>query len=181
MGFFMSKYNEQFKLAVVQDYLSGSSDGYRAVARRHGLTSHSMVERWVRSYRLRGAAGLRKKSSKYSLEYKLSVLRHMWDNRLSTTQTAVEFDIRGDSLVGTWARAYRSEGMETLAPRPRGRPKPMTAPNTTKPDLAPDDDKRSREELLAEVNHLRMELEYVKKLHALVQARKKQAPPKRRK
>lgn len=177
----MAKYNEQFKLAIVQDFLSCSSDGYRAVAQRHGLTSHSMVERWVRLYRLHGEAGLRKKFSKYSVDYKLSVLRHMWDNRLSITQTAIEFDIRGDSLVGTWARAYRSEGMRALAPRPRGRPKPMTAPNTSKPDLAADDDKRSREELLAEVNHLRMELEYVKKLHALVQARKKQASPKRRK
>ena len=43
------------------------------------------------------------------------------------------------------------------------------------------DDKRSREELLAEVNQLRMELAYLKKLEALVQARPKQAPKKKRK
>ena len=57
----------------------------------------------------------------------------------------------------------------------------MTASNTPKPDQAPDDDKRSREELLAEVNQLRMELAYVKKLQALVQARQQQAPRKKRK
>jgi transposase len=57
----------------------------------------------------------------------------------------------------------------------------MAASDTTKPDPVPDDDKRSREELLAEVNQLRMELAYLKKLEALVQARKKLAPPKKRK
>jgi transposase len=57
----------------------------------------------------------------------------------------------------------------------------MTASDTSKPDQAPDDDKRSREDLLAEVNQLRMELAYVKKLQALVQARPKQAPRKKRK
>jgi transposase len=45
----------------------------------------------------------------------------------------------------------------------------------------PDDDQRSREELLAEVNQLRMEVAYLKKLEALVQARPKQAPKKKRK
>jgi len=48
-------------------------------------------------------------------------------------------------------------------------------------DSPPEDDKRSREELLAEVNQLRMEVAYLKKLEALVQARPKQAPKKKRK
>jgi len=47
--------------------------------------------------------------------------------------------------------------------------------------MAPDDDKRSREQLLAEVNQLRMELAYLKKLDALVQARQSQAQKKKRK
>ena len=177
----MTKYSEQFKLAVVQDYLSDSSDGYRAIARRHGLTSHAMVERWVAAYQLHGDAGLGKKSSTYTAEYKLSVLRHMWDNHLSINQTAAEFDIRSYAMVSMWERAYRAGGVEALASRPRGRPKPMTARSKTKPNMAPDDDKRSREELLAEVNQLRMELAYLKKLDALVQARQSQAQKKKRK
>ena len=177
----MTKYSDEFKLAVVQDYLSDTSEGYRAIGRRHGLNCQTVVERWVAAYRLHGEAGLRKKSSKYGAEYKLSVLRHMWDNQLSINQTAAKFDIRSYAMVGIWERAYREGGIEALEPRRRGRPKPMTASDTTKPDQAPDDDKRSREELLAEVNQLRMELAYVKKLQALVQARPKQAPRKKRK
>jgi transposase len=176
----MAKYSEQFKLAVVQDYLSDRSDGYRAVARRHGLTSHAVVERWVAAFQLHGGAGLGKKFSQYSAEYKLSVLQHMWDNHLSMNQTAAEFDIRSYAMVGMWERAYRDGGIEALASRPRGKPKSMATP-APEPGSSPEDEKRSREELLAEVNQLRMELAYLKKLDALVRARPKQAPKKKRK
>ena len=133
------------------------------------------------AYELHGDAGLQKKFSNYSAEHKLSVLQHMWDNQLSISQTAAKFDIRNYAMVSMWERAYRDGGIEALFPRRRGSPKPMTASDTAKPDPAPDEDKRSREELLAEVNQLRMELAYLKKLEALVQARKKLAPLKKRK
>lgn len=177
----MAKYSEQFKLAIVREYLSDTSEGYRAIGRRHGLSSHTILERWVAAYERHGEGGLQKKFSNYSAEYKLSVLQHMWDNQLSISQTAAKFDIRSYAMVSMWERAYRDGGIDALAPRRRGSSKPMTASDTAKPDPAPEDDKRSREELLAEVNQLRMELAYLKKLEALVQARKKLAPPKKRK
>lgn len=180
LGFFMTKYSEQFKLAVVQDYLADSSDGYRGIAKRHGVSTHAMVERWVMAYRAHGNAGLGKKFSRYSAEFKLSVLRHMWDNQLSMIQTAAKFDIRHHAMVGIWERAYRDGGVEALMPRPRGRSKAMPTPEPA-PDNLPDDDKLSREQLLAEVKQLRMELAYTKKLQALVQARQKQVPQKKRK
>lgn len=177
----MSKYDEQFKLAVVQEYLSDGSAGYRAMAKRHGLTSHAMLERWVMAYRLHGSAGLSKKCRTYSAEFKLSVLRHMWENQASMTQAAARFDIRHHAMVGIWERAYRDGGLEALIPRPRG-PKTVTTPEPAPaPDSAQDDEKLSREQLLAEVKQLRMELAYTKKLQALVQARQKQEPQKKRK
>jgi len=177
----MTKYTEQFKLEVVRDYLTAGSDGLPTVAKRHGIPGHFTVRKWVLAYQLHGESGLRKKQSQYSAEFKLLVLQHMWDNRLSMIQTAARFDIRHHAAVGIWERAYRDGGVEALAPRPRGKkPKPM-ATAVPKPDGPADDDKRSREELLAEVNQLRMELAYLKKLEALVQARPKQAPKKKRK
>jgi transposase len=176
----MIKYSEQFKLAVVRDYLDAGSAGFRAVAQRHGLPSHSIVERWVAAYQLHGDAGLRRKLVRYSGEFKLSVLQHMWDNQVSIPQAAVKFDIRNHSAVGMWERAYQQGGFEALARRPKGRSKTMATP-PTKPEDSSNDDKRSREELLAELNHLRMENAYLKKLRALVQAQQKAIPPKRRK
>jgi transposase len=175
----MTKYTEQFKLAVVCDYLAGFAS-FRAIAQRHGVTNRSLVERWVASYQLHGADGLSKKRSQYSAEFKLSVLQHMWENQLSVTQTAAKFDIRRHATVGVWERAYRDGGFDALVPRPKGRPKKMTIP-TTKPQAPVDDDKRSREDLMDELNYLRTENAYLKKLRALVQAQQSATPPKKRK
>lgn len=173
------KYTAQFKHTVVHDYLFGH-DGFLAVARRHGVANRSLVERWVAAFRLHGDAGLSKKRSRYGSDFKLSVLRHMWENRLSITQTAAKFDIRRHSTVSDWERAYRDGGVAALAPPPLRRLKKMTIP-TTKPEVPADEDKRSRKELLAEVEHLRMEVAYLKKVQALVQARQNSAPSKKRK
>ena len=56
----------------------------------------------------------------------------------------------------------------------------MPAP-IAKPIALPDDPNRSREELVAEVNHLRMENAYLKKLRALVLAQQRATPPRKRK
>jgi transposase len=173
------KYTEQFKRKVVDDYLA-SNNGFKAVAQRHGLANRSLVERWVAAYRLHGDAGLRKKRSRYEADFKLSVLRYMWENQLSITQTAAKYDIRRHSMVGAWARAYQDGGAGALAASPRKRLKKMTVP-TTKPEVPVGEDKRSREELLAEVEQLRMEVAYLKKVEALVQARQNSAPLKKRK
>ena len=175
----MSKYTEQFKHKVVQDYLSGGG-GYRALSQRHGMASRSLIERWVRAYRLHGDAGLREKRSRYDADFKLSVLRHMWENRLPITQTAAQFDIRRHSTVGDWERAYREGGVEALTPAPKRRVKKIPIA-TTKPAVPAGEDTRSRDELLAELDYLRMENAYLKKLDALVQARQKSATLKKRK
>jgi transposase len=173
------KYTEQFKRKVVDDYLA-SNDGFKVVAQRHDVANRSLVERWVAAYRLHGDAGLRKKRSRYEADFKLSVLRDMWENQLSITQTAAKYDIRQHSMVGTWARAYQDGGADALAASPRRQFKKMTVP-TTKSEVPVGEDKRSREELLAEVEQLRMEVAYLKKVQALVQARQNSAPLKKRK
>jgi len=176
-GFFMTKYDEQFKLSAVQQYLSGAG-GYKAIAKKLGL-DHGMLRRWVLTFRAHGKDGLTKKFSHYSAEFKLSVLRHLWDNELSYVQAAALFNIRSPASLSNWEREYRRAGLDALAARPRGRRKSMSeVPSQPKP---PEDEKRSREDLLAELEHLRMENAYLKKLQALVQARPKQARPKKRK
>jgi transposase len=173
----MTKYDEQFKLSVVQQYLDGAG-GYKAIAKQHGL-DHAMFRRWVLRFRAHGIDGLKKKFTHYSAEFKLLVLRHMWDNELSCGQVAALFNIRSPGILSVWESEYRRAGLDALAARPRGRPKPMSAVSP-QPEQKPDDDKRTREELLAELDHLRMENAYLKKLRALIQAQQKVAAPKKR-
>lgn len=174
----MTKYDKQFKLKVVKQYLSGRT-GIKALAHAHGL-GHSMVRRWVSVYQQHDAAGLTKKFSHYSAQFKLSVLRRMWREELSYGKTAVIFDIRNPSSIGVWERQYHAGGADALASKPRGRPKKMTAPLPPKADTprGPDQE-RTREELLEELEYLRAENAYLKKLDALIQAKKLVAQKKR--
>jgi transposase len=172
----MSKYNEQFKLKAVRAYLKGKL-GFKSIAQNLGI-GHSQLGRWVRAYQTHGIQGLRKKCSQYSASFKLQVLQYMWDNELSCNQTAAHFDIRHTGAISRWERSYREGGLPLLAPRPRGRPKMTTKKQVSK---AENDEDKSRDELIAELNQLRMELAYRKKLQALVQANQKAAPEKKRK
>jgi len=57
----------------------------------------------------------------------------------------------------------------------------MSPPKKVQAQPAKPDESRSREELLEEVNHLRMENAYLKKLKALVQEQELEASLKKRK
>ncbi|MDH6156412.1 transposase [Janthinobacterium sp. CG_23.4] len=164
----MSKYAEQFKLAVVKQYLAGAS-GFQFLANQHGVP-YSMVRKWVGLFRQHGEDGLRKKFSHYDADFKLSVLQHMWANDLSYGKTAAVFNIRHHAAVGVWERCYHTGGIDALMPRRRGRPTKMPSLPDTKPSLPVNDSERTHEELVAEVNQLRMEVAYLKKLRALVQS-----------
>jgi transposase len=175
----MSKYSEQFKLSVVEQYLTGAL-GFQSIGAQHGVPQ-SMVRKWVGLYRLHGTDGLRKKFTHYTAEFKLSVLQHMWGNELSYGETAAAFNIRHHAAVGVWERCYHEGGLDALMPRRRGRTKKMPDPKETQPPLPPDGAERTREELLAEVNQLRMEVAYLKKLRALVQSQQSQRTTARKK
>lgn len=176
----MSKYSEQFKLAIVQQYLLGNA-GFKQVADEHSLP-RSMVRLWVNLHREHGIDGLAKKFSHYNTEFRLSVLRHMWDAQLSYRQVAATFNIRNAGCISHWERCYHSGGLDALAPRKRGRPTMMPIrSNTEPPELLPDPAGRTHDELVTEVNQLRMEVAYLKKLEALVQAQTQQRTTTRKK
>ena len=178
----MGKYTEPAKLAAVQDYCSGSA-GLRDVAHRHNV-DFSSLRQWVAAYQVHGVAGLKeKKLQRYSNDFKLSVLKRMREEQLSYRQTAALFDIRRFGIIGLWERRYDEGGFDALTKQPNraGRPKKMP---TTTPPVQPsstDDESRSRDDLLAEVKQLRMENDYLKKLDALVQEKKRVAQQKKRK
>lgn len=175
----MTKHDERFKLAVVQQYLVGTA-GYKLVAKLNGL-HYSMVRKWVSLHRQHGEAGLAKKFNHYDAQFRLSVLQHMWDGGLSYGQVAAVFNIRSAGCISRWERCYYSGGIDALIPGSRGKPPKMPTPQDTKPQLPPDGAERTRDELVAEVNHLRMEVAYLKKLQALVQSQQQQRSTARKK
>jgi transposase len=175
----MTKYDERFKLEVVQEYLSGTV-GHKRVAELRNVAPVRVAE-WVKLYRAHGVDGLKKKFGHYDAEFRLSVIQRMRAEYLSCAQVAALFNIRNPGCIGRWARCYDEGGLKALAPRKRGRSKKMTVPLDTKTESLPDAAGRSHEELVAEVNQLRMEVAYLKKLRALVQAQQQQRTTTRKK
>ncbi len=173
----MIRHTEQFKLSVVERYLAGL-EGYRLVGRHFGLAP-AMVRRWVSRYQLYGAAGLEKRVGRFSPEFKLSVLQHMWDNSLSQTKVALLFDVRNPTSIGIWETRYRSGGIDALAQTSQREHDKMDAPTTNRAPAA-DDKTLSREELLKENQQLRLEVAVLKKFEALAQAKKDLAAKRKR-
>lgn len=156
-----NRYDEWFKLRVVQQYLR-EEISLKEVARQHCL-DESSVRQWRDSYLQHGVTGLRKKYTHRSVAFKLEVLERMWREGLSLRQTAALFDIRERHAIGRWAHQYHSGGLAALEPKRKG-----CRPMTQKPPSPPaPDEERSHEDLLEELAYLRAENAYLKKLEAL--------------
>ena len=166
----MTKYTTAFKLKIVKQYVPGLM-GYKEVGRVNGV-GYGQVRRWVLFHRYHGKAGLEpRKSVRHSADEKLEVLRYMWANKLSYLETAAKFNIRAQGCVGAWERDFRDGGIVPLIPKPIGRPRRMAdLPKEVASVSVQNDDTRSREELLVELNQLRMEVAVLKKRRALAQA-----------
>lgn len=105
-------------------------------------------------------------NKRYTPEFKIKVVETMRDEKLSYKETAREFDIpQGDKTVANWERIYLEEGKEGFYIERRGHK------STGRP---PKLEKKVEEDLIAEVQRLRAENAYLKKLNALVTERVRQ-------
>ena len=125
-----------------------------------------------------------KKQRKYSPEFKISVIIDMREHRLGYRETARKYwnvprgqDLNYMNTVKRWERIFLEEGAEGLMKERRG--KACSASGTRK-GRPPKLDKKVEEDLIAENQRLRMEIEYLKKLDALVQKRLQEEKKKQR-
>jgi transposase len=169
------EHDKRFKLAAVRRYLRGGIV-YRDLAAELAV-SKSVLQRWVAWYRTHGSIAVPQSGESYSVEFKVAVLHHMWENQLSYSQTAVHFKITNHTILSTWARLYHNEGVTALMPHAREKQKRMTIP-TAKPEAPTKGAERTQKQLIKEIEQLRMENAYLKKLQALVAS---QASDKKRK
>lgn len=103
-----------------------------------------------------------KPNKRYTPEFKIKVVETMHREKLSYRETARQFDI-SNSRVTAWERIYIEEGAEGLYAERRGRKSTGRPPKIKK-----------EEDLIAEVQRLRAENAYLKKLNALVAERVRQ-------
>ena len=111
---------------------------------------------------------------KHSAEFKIGVIMDMREHHLGYRETARKYDLvrqsetAAASMLHRWERIYLEEGAEGLMKERRGR---TCSAGGTRKGRPPKLDKKVEEDLIAENQRLRMEIEYLKKLDALVQKR----------
>ena len=100
---------------------------------------------------------------KYSPEFKISVILDMREHCLTYHETMRKYfpqkKEKDYSFLKKWERKYLEEGIEGLAKENRGDHREYSSPL------------KSKEDLIAENQRLRMENDCLKKLNALVQKR----------
>ena len=99
-------------------------------------------------------------NKRYTPEFKKLVVETMREEKLSYSETCRRFDVNSRDQIKSWERVYLEEGPEGLAIERRGR-----CSKGRPPKQLP---KKVEEDLLAEVQRLRAENDYLKNLQALV-------------
>ena len=106
-----------------------------------------------------------KPNKRYTPDFKIMVVETMHKEGSSHREAARQFEISNHNLVAKWERIYLEEGAEGLRIERRGRKSTGRPPKLKK---------EVEEDLIAEVQRLRAENDYLKKLNALVAERVRQ-------
>ena len=114
----------------------------------------------------------------YSAETKLDVIMDMRAHRLGYVETARKYDIPNYRVIQRWERIFLEEGAEGLMKERRGK---ACAASGTRKGRPPKLDPKVEEDLIAENQRLRMEIEYLKKLDALVREREERENARKQK
>jgi len=97
-------------------------------------------------------------NKEYTGEFKQTAVEDMRENRLSQRETAVKYGVT-HAMIQRWERICLEEGAQALYEERRGRK------STGRPLKL---EKSVEEDLIAENQRLRAEVDYLKKLNALV-------------
>lgn len=99
-------------------------------------------------------------NKRYTPEFKKLVIETMQEEKLSYSETCRRFEVNSRDQIKSWERIYLEEGPEGFAIERRGRSSKGGPPKRLPKDV--------EEDLLAEVQRLRAENDYLKNLQALV-------------
>ena len=161
----MAKYPKDFKLKIAQQVLSGMTQN--AAAKQYGVNKGD-VQKWVAAYRAHGDSGLDRKQWVYTGQFKQMVVEDMRANHLSCREAAAKHNIGVHYTLSQWERIYIEDGPDGLYVDRRSQP------GVSKRGHPPKLDKKVEEDLISENQRLRAEVDYLKKLNALVQKREQQ-------
>lgn len=165
----MRTFDVRFKRKVVREYLSGKG-GYKILAAKFDI-ANSLVRRWVAAYQHHGSAGLVRQRGRYTCEFKLEVLHRLAAENLSCRELAAIYNIGNPHSITMWQQQHKRGELRSPQCNP-----PLDNSVPTKKKTAPRSPESEQSEppdsLLRENQRLRAEVAYLKKVSALVLAKK---------
>jgi transposase len=165
----MRTFDVKFKRKVVREYLSGKG-GYKILAAKHDI-ANSLVRRWVRAYQYHGSAGLVRQRGRYTCEFKLEVLHRLEAENLSFRELAAIYNIGNPHSITMWQQQHKRGELRSpqcIRPLDNSVPtKKKTSPRSPEPEQS-----EQADDLRRENQRLRAEVAYLKKVSALVLAKK---------
>lgn len=151
---------------VLNDHVS-----VRAAAKEIGA-DHMQVKYWVSICERHGEDSLLPRRLNYSGEFKVTVIEDMYTNKLTLYDTALKYCIPSPSTVLSWKRLYDTSGSAGLYSNHKMWSETMrTIKSKQKNEKSEEASSVQNKSLQKEVEYLRAENAYLKKLQALVQQR----------
>ena len=188
-GAFQMKFTFEEKLAAVKLHKEKGTykypKGYEAKGKKSAYIFY--VRFWEAQYDRNGEEGIRHGlNSAYSPEKKLSIITPVLMGEISKKQQATSYGVRPSSIT-QWIERYRKDGLEGLKScHPGRKPKNMPVISEKKEETdetVAEDNQEDLRKRLKELEHenllLHAELDYRKKLEALVEKRLKSERAKR--
>lgn len=170
----MRRFTLDQKLNAVYKYLEGQNS-YQDIATEL-QTDKKTIRKWVAFYNYHGIKGLQPRSScqKYSNMFKLEVLQYIKRTGASYFDAAVKYNVPSPYTISRWKRAMVTNRETASVTVPKERPAMKPKKNHSKND-------KQVKELEKEIDYLRMENAYLKKLQALVHQKQQSQQKKKHK
>ncbi|MGG0238484.1 IS3 family transposase [Bacillus rhizoplanae] len=159
----MTKFTSEQKINAVVRYQSGT-ESIQDIAESFGA-NYEVVRMWVKQFEYHGIDAFRKSYTSYSMQDKLDVLNYMNENGTSPNEVAVIFNISSPGIIRKWRIQLRTQGIDALESKKKGRPSMTKKNQKSTQNQTPAEG--SVEALQAEIERLRMENAYFKKVECL--------------
>jgi transposase len=174
----MAKFTAEEKIQNVLRYESGK-ETMGEIANDIGV-HYSIFSSWVRLYEHQGESAFIKSYTSYSAKFKMDVLNYINEMGTSYRETAAIFNLPSHEMIRKWQLRFEQGGIDALESKKKGRP--SLKKETKKTEIQkPIPAEETVETLQAKVEHLEMEIAYLKKLNALVQMQEKLQTKSKRK
>ena len=168
----MEKYTDEYRLAAVKAYVDGTM-GYRRVSAEFNVDI-SQLRQWVCVYQIHGVVRLGKRGRRYDEDFKCKVIEYKRKHHLSVRQTVAHFGLPNTSQVSIWERWYDHRlGEDALINAKRKALVIMSKQPKAPASEETKDSEKTREQLLAELEYLRMENAYLKEWEALQEQKRR--------